>query len=76
MDPPTGRRAMQFLSAHPHALGFALFLLALGLLPLVLAWRETRSRAQGRARLQALRREARVTADLRGVGFSGGTAPR
>jgi hypothetical protein len=42
----------------------------------VLAWRETRSRAQGRARLQALRREARVTADLRGVGFSGGTAPR
>ena len=49
----------------PPAEAFALFLLALGLLPLVLAWRGARAREQARARLAALRREARVTAQLR-----------
>jgi hypothetical protein len=56
---------MDILTHLPPSVAFALFLLGLGLLPLVLAWREARARGQGRSRLAALRHEARVTAKLR-----------
>lgn len=56
---------MDLLTHLPPAVAFALFLLALGLLPLVLAWRDARTRGKDRSRLAGLRREARVTAKLR-----------
>ena len=61
------------MSLAPHVLTF--FMLLLAGVPLALVWQDSRRRAQASQRLSILRREARISAQLRGgaapvAGFS------